>query len=869
MASLPAVWSLLLVGALITTALDADWFTTAWLLAGAVTCAAAFVVVVGSAHAQGCSRWTWALGSVPASFLGPVAFLLVFSQRVRRDLATAVGLRSMTAAPSAPIDQPLSVVPRERAAAPVPVDQPASLSAQATRAGERPPATLVAIAGRLVLTGLLFPLLFFGWVVLAGISGDESFTDGVIRGGVVGTALLAGAAVVIVAARWSSRVRVLPQAERSRRLMPGGLTALGVLGLIGVGAGVLLHVVGHGPLNLSPPTITGTPRFGETLTASPGRWNPRRKGKLDFEYFWFRCRGEDCDEFDSDSPRYRLDRDDIGTRISVSVLAIGNLNAMADSAPTTVIQPLPAPHGVIAFTHSLHDTSVYAVDEKGRQVRRLLQEASPVSQAVESPDGKQIAFVSNRDGSGEIYVMKSNRTQRRQLTRTDGFNIDPAWSPDARQIAFSSARDGNPEIYVMNADGSRQRRLTRSPDRDENPVWSPDGKKIAFWSNRDGNHELYVMRSDGSNETRLTRSKGDDEFPAWSPDGSTLAFTSERDGNAELYLLRLRDRNLTRLTRNPAWDGAPSWSPDGKRLAFVSDRGGDDDIWVMNAVGEEAVNYSDKNDYGTDDFGPAWSHVRRITFTSRRNSFVDVRWVRSSGGEVTIALDDADSPAWSRDGKEIATASSDGDIYVNAANLSHTRRLRGRGFDWSPDWSPDSRRVVFVSDRSGEDHIYVMGSDGRNPKRLTVQGTNEDPAWSPDGRRIAFDSDRSGHTQLFVMRPDGREQAPLAFSAEAAEPAWSPDGREIAFSSDLRGRWEIYVAAVGGRRARRIADAPIGYDDSAPTWSPDGLRIAFDREGDDGSDVVYVLAVRGGQARVVVRTPEPTYDPSWQPSPGQ
>ena len=93
-------------------------------------------------------------------------------------------------------------------------------------------------------------------------------------------------------------------------------------------------------------------------------------------------------------------------------------------------------------------------------------------EAVDSPDGKQIAFVSNRDGSGEIYVMEADRTQQRQLTHTSSFNIDPAWSPDGRRIVFSSARDGNPEIYVMNSDGSDQRRLTRDANRDENPVRS-------------------------------------------------------------------------------------------------------------------------------------------------------------------------------------------------------------------------------------------------------------------------------------------------------------------------------------------------------------------------------------------------------------
>jgi Tol biopolymer transport system component len=82
---------------------------------------------------------------------------------------------------------------------------------------------------------------------------------------------------------------------------------------------------------------------------------------------------------------------------------------------------------------------------------------------------------------------------------------DPAWSPDGRKIAFVSDRDGNSEIYVMNANGSGQRSLTRNPAYDADPAWSPDGRKIAFVSNRDGNYGVYVMNADGSGQRRLAQ----------------------------------------------------------------------------------------------------------------------------------------------------------------------------------------------------------------------------------------------------------------------------------------------------------------------------------------------------------------------------
>jgi WD40-like Beta Propeller Repeat len=544
---------MLLVIGLGTTAADSDWVTTGWLAAAVVICATGSVL--SATVMLGVGR------RVDRGLLfGPLAFTLVFSRAVRRDLSNA-------SRPSTPTGAP----PTEPA-------QPRAGSQEGGSRSDVRGTSVAAVAGRVVLAGLLFPLLLVAWLVIAAIAGDESFTEGAVRGGIVATAVIAGVAILIVAARWVNRARKLAPGERSRRLRVGGLTAVVVLGLIGAGAGALLRVVGHGPVSLARPTIRGTARVGETLTASPGQWNPRGNSQLEFEYFWYRCRGEDCVELAADGKSYRLEQADMGARISVSVLAFGDLNATADSAQTSAIRAMQPPRGVIAFTHSLHDTTVYVLDEKGQEPRRLLQQDGPVYEAVDSPDGRQIAFVSNRDGSGEIYVMEADRTQRRQLTHTSSFNIDPAWSPDGRRIVFSSARDGNPEIYVMNSDGSDPRRLTHNANRDENPVWSPDRRMIAFWSDRDGNDELYVMRSDGGNEARLTNNQADDDFPAWSPDGSTLAFTSERDGNAELYLIRLRDRSVTRLTRDPAWDGSPSWSPDGNRLAFVSDRDGDEDI---------------------------------------------------------------------------------------------------------------------------------------------------------------------------------------------------------------------------------------------------------------------------------------------------
>jgi serine/threonine protein kinase/Tol biopolymer transport system component len=188
-----------------------------------------------------------------------------------------------------------------------------------------------------------------------------------------------------------------------------------------------------------------------------------------------------------------------------------------------------------------------------------------------SPDGRQIAFCSNRSGSLDIWLMNADGSRPVQLTDYPGIDRLPCWSPDGKRIAFVRhlSRD-NWEIFVMNADGSEQTNLTNHPAKESDPAWSPDGRTIAYSCDSDGTH-LYVMNADGSDRRLLSGRKGSFVFPAWSPDGTELAFTGWADevgGDLELFVIRADGTGERQLTSLGGLNTFAAWSPDGQRIAF-------------------------------------------------------------------------------------------------------------------------------------------------------------------------------------------------------------------------------------------------------------------------------------------------------------
>jgi len=237
------------------------------------------------------------------------------------------------------------------------------------------------------------------------------------------------------------------------------------------------------------------------------------------------------------------------------------------------------------------NVDVYSVRPDGNGLDRLTTAPGPDICPAYSADGKRIAFCSNRGDGFQVWTMRSDGSDQREVTHV-GVGIFPDWAPSGRRIAFAGKRaasDPTFDIFSVRRDGSDLVQLTTDPGDDLYPAWSPNGRKIAFLSNRTGIGQVWVMNADGSGQVQLTfDAVHKDQLPDWSPDGTKIAYQTGTIGNGRIWMMNADGSGQRQLTFGPDDDFGTAWSPDGAKIAFVRDISATDrPVMVMNADGSD------------------------------------------------------------------------------------------------------------------------------------------------------------------------------------------------------------------------------------------------------------------------------------------
>jgi len=466
-----------------------------------------------------------------------------------------------------------------------------------------------------------------------------------------------------------------------------------------------------------------------------------------------------------------------------------------------------------------------------------------------SPDRKEIAFVSG----GDIWTVPSTGGVAALLVSHTATESRPMFSPDGAKLAFVSTRSGGGDIYVLTLASGELKRLTHDDGLDNLDGWSRDGAWLYFSStSRDigGLNDVFRVSSAGGTPMQVSADRYTNEFfSAPSPDGKTVAFSARgiassqwwRKGHshideAEVWLLRSFDNGPGTYERVTEAGGAkemwPMWSADGRRLYYVSDRAdagnkqGAQNIWVTTLSRSE----------GRSDF-------RRISnFTDGRVLWPSISY---DGREVVF---ERNFGIWKLDTESGKTA----EISITRRGASSgpaSERLRLTDRIREMQLSPDGKKVAFVV--RGE-VFAASAADGGDAARVSKSAAEEyQVTWAPDSRRLVYVSDRDGTPHLFLYDFNNNTEAQLTRDmADDSTPRFSPDGKLLAF---IRGAKELRVMDMADKKERVVVTAfferPPIIADRPYVWSPDSKWLAYVPVSENQFKNVHIAAAAGGPGR--------------------
>jgi tricorn protease len=470
---------------------------------------------------------------------------------------------------------------------------------------------------------------------------------------------------------------------------------------------------------------------------------------------------------------------------------------------------------------------------------------------------------------GDIWVANEDGSNVQRITVHKARDVSPRFSPDGKWIAFSSNRYGNYDVFIVPAEGGPAKQLTFNAANDTVVGWSADSKMVLFQSSRGlmypGIPNLYQVSIDGGLEQPVPTDWG--YWGSYSPDGSKLAFNrhpmvwwrQHYRGSyaADLWVMDIKQKKYTHLSDgsykgNYFW---PMYAADGF-IYFVSDRLPDEDhikpgskevlksinnIWKIPEGGGPAVQVTHHTSGRL--FWPSISSDgKTIVYEEDFGLWkLDTATGKSTAIPIKIASDDkennietitvhnnADSYDLSPSTKR-AAVSVHGEIFSIATDKGDIQRVTASfSRETDPAWSPDGKWIAFISDKSGRDEVWMAHEDSTGLKKISDADTEKrDIQWSPDAKALIYAA--SDHKLYRYDLESGKTTSIASGQAGNVVGArFSPDAKWIAYSkldNDLRPH--VYVIASTGGTEHHVGNDDLLFSETTPVWTPDGKRLLF------------------------------------------
>lgn len=470
---------------------------------------------------------------------------------------------------------------------------------------------------------------------------------------------------------------------------------------------------------------------------------------------------------------------------------------------------------------------------------------------------------------GDIWIAREDGSGVRRLTDHKARDVFPRFSPDGKRIAFASNRDGNYDVYVIAAEGGKPRQLTFHTADDMVVGWTPDGTRILFQSTRGQGvfpsvATLWEISVEGGMAQPLRTDWG--SWASYSPDGSKLAFTRHpgvwsrkhyRGSYAvDLWLMEVATKTFRRLG-DDEYKGNQLWPMYGRNgeIYFVADRLPDEkkiqfggpqvmksanNIWKMSERGGPPIQVTHHTN--GDLLFPSMSAdgrtivyeenfgLGKLDLASGKSTEIRIRIVsdvKDNEVELRTIQGEAEGFSLSPSNKRAAIATH-GEIWTIATDRGDVQRVSETPWrEREPQWAPNGKRIVFISDRSGREELWIADELGRNAKALSDEDCDKTAlTWAPDSKSLLW---AGSDFKLRRVQIENGETEVLVSSEVGAigTPQFSPDGKWISYSKpDSLLRSRVFVKPLDGG-AEQMIDSEDFLAASGAKWTPDGKKLVF------------------------------------------